>query len=590
VKTLPRTDVVIIGAGWTGLLMAKELGARTSLNLVVLERGGPHKISEYVEGMDELDYSHRFHLMQDPSQETVTLRHDATKNALPIRQFGSFLPGTGVGGSGEHWGALFPRLQPECFEVYSKTVEKYGRQRLPENHSMQDWGITYDEIEPYYARAEHLVGATGKAGNIRGKKIEGGNIFEGWRSEEFPNPPIKLPYLGALFGEAAKSAGYHPYPNQIAILSQNYTNPDGVTRTACAFCGFCVRHGCMVGAKSQPTNTLLPVIRKQKRVSIRTGARVRRIVYDQGHDLAHGGAKARGVSYIDSSGEEILQPADLVILSSWTLSNNRLLLLSGIGTPYDPATGRGTLGKNLTHQVTMNVGFFFDKPLNRFMGAGSAGLAFGDLEGDAMDNSNLPFIRGGNLTATSGGAQPISAFGGLPHSISARWGSKWKKAAMEYYDRAGGIQGSGEHIPYKTNYLDLDPTYKDSAGEPLLRLTLNWHENERKMADFLIARTVEVAKAMGAKEINPSPSLGDYNVARYQTTHVQGGTIMASTPDRGVVNPYLQHWQISNLFVLGASTFPNQGSANPTPTILAMTYRTADAIVDRYLKKPGLLA
>ena len=111
-KTLPATDVVIIGGGWTGLLMAKELGARTSLSIVVLERGGPRKPGEYMDGMDELDYSHRMHMMQDPSQETVTLRHDSNKTALPIRQFGAFLPGTGVGGTGEHWGALCPRLQP----------------------------------------------------------------------------------------------------------------------------------------------------------------------------------------------------------------------------------------------------------------------------------------------------------------------------------------------------------------------------------------------------------------------------------------------------------------------------------------------
>jgi gluconate 2-dehydrogenase alpha chain len=585
VKSLPRTDVVIVGAGWTGLLMAKELGARTSLNIVVLERGQAHKPGEYMEGMDELDYSERMRMMQDPSQETVTLRHDTKGRALPIRQFGAFLPGTGVGGTGEHWGALFPRLTPECFQLYSKTVEKYGVKKLPEDHSIQDWGVTYDDIEPYYMRAERLVGASGKAGNIRGKKIEGGNIYEGWRSDEFPNPPLKLPYFGSLFGEATKSLGYHPYPNQVAILSQDYTNPDGVSRPACAFCGFCVRHGCMIGAKSQPTNTLMPLVAKQKRVSIRTGSRVKRIVHDQSQ-----GGKARGVSYIDSSGEEIFQPADLVILSSWTLSNNRLLLLSGIGTPYDPITGTGTLGKNLTHQVTAAVGIFFDKPLNRFMGAGSAGLSIGDIEGDVLDNSNLPFIRGGNLMASSGGSQPISAFGGMPRSNNFRWGSKWKKAAIDYYDRAAGIQGTGEHTPYSTNYIDLDPTYKDSAGEPLLRLTLNWRDNEKKMAEFLTAKGVEVARALGAKEINPGQGYGNYNVARYQTTHVQGGTIMASSPDRGVVNPYLQHWQLPNLFVLGGSTFPNQGSANPTSTILAFTYRTADAIVDRYLKKPALLA
>ncbi len=161
--------------------MAKELGARTPLSITVLERGGP-RMPDYIDGMDELEYIVRMHMMQDSSTRRVTLRHNANERLAPIRQFGAFLPGTGVGGTGEHWGAVYPRLMPDCFEMYSKTVERYGKQKLPEDHSIQDWGITYDELEPYYARAEREVGISGKAGNLNGKKIEGGNIFEGWRS------------------------------------------------------------------------------------------------------------------------------------------------------------------------------------------------------------------------------------------------------------------------------------------------------------------------------------------------------------------------------------------------------------------------
>jgi gluconate 2-dehydrogenase alpha chain len=586
-KTLPSTDVVIIGGGWTGLLMAKELGARTSLSVVVLERGGPRTMQDYMAGMDELDYFVRMHMMQDPSQETVTLRHNANERALPIRQFGAFLPGSGVGGTGEHWGAVYPRLQPDCFEMYSKTVARYGAKKLPEEHSIQDWGVTYDEMEPYYTRSEQMAGVTGKAGNLRGKKIEGGNVFEGWRSAEYPNPPSKTPYFSSMFREAAKSLGYHPYPTPAAILSQTYTNPDGITRSACVFCGYCERNGCMIGAKAQPTNTLLPVVQRQKSVSLRSGCTVRRIV----HDAAQANGKARGVNYIDASGEEVFQPADLVILSSYTLSNNRLLLLSGAGTPYDPATGKGTLGKNLTHQVSFPAATsFFEKPLNRFMGAGGIGVRMSDFDGDVFDHTNLPFLRGGVLNASMQGAQPISPFGVLPRSIKARWGSEWKKASLDYYDRTSSVSFGGEQIPYKGNYFDLDPTYKDHAGDPLLRLTQNWRDNERKMVEFMTVKAVEIARAMGAKEINPYPGYGDYDVTRYQSTHIQGGTMMAASPDRGVVNTHLQHWQIPNLFVLGASTFPNSGSANPTPTILALTYRTADILIDRYLKKPGMLA
>ena len=583
-KTLPEVDVVIIGGGWAGLLMAKELGTRTSVSIIVLERGPSRRASDYVADMDELDFYIRSRMMQDLSRETVTLRHDATRRALPLRQHGTFLPGTGVGGSGEHWNAQVPRFLPDCFELFSKTIARYGAKALPEDHAIRDWGITYDELEPYYTRVDKLLGSSGQAGNVRGKLIDGGNVFEGWRSEEYPTPPTKVPYFAALFRDAAKSLGYHPYPAPSANISRPYTNPDGISRGGCTYCGFCNRFGCMVGAKAQPTNLLLPILQKHKNVSLRTGTWVRRILFDSGSSIV------RGVSYVDSAGQEIFQPASLVFLASWTFNNTRLLLLSGIGEPYDPATGHGVVGSNLTHQVTVpSATAFFDQPLNRFMGAGSAGFMFSDFDRDDLDHSSLNFLRGGYIAARGFGFQPIANFGVVPNAITATWGSEWKKFAVSYYDRTGAIIFTGEHLAYKSNYMDLDPLYKDKLGDPLLRLTLDWRDNERKMVDFATDKSVEVARAMGTKEINPFGGLRSYDTTRYQSTHVQGGTIMGASPEQSVVSPHLQHWQLPNLFILGASTFPQNASANPTPTLLGLVYRTADAIVDRYLKRPGLL-
>jgi gluconate 2-dehydrogenase alpha chain len=584
-KALPAVDVVIVGGGWTGLLMAKELGSRTALSVVVLERGGPRSTGDYSVEMDELN-TLRFRMMQDLSEETVTMRHSSRQRAVPLRQHGAFLPGSGVGGAGEHWGGWFPRFLPDTFALRSRTIEKYGPAKLPADHSIEDWGITYDDLEPHYTRAEYLVGASGKAGNLRGTRIEGGNIFEGWRSTEYPTPPTKIPYIASLFRDATQSLGYHPYPLPSATTSTSFTNPDGVSRPGCTYCGFCDRYGCMIGAKAQPTNTLLPVIQKHKNVSIRTAAWVRRIV----HSSADGKRRVSGVMYVDALGKETFQPAALTILASWTLNNNRLLLLSGIGEPYDPATGKGNLGRNLTHQVSMSlVTLFFEKPLNRFMGSAAAGIRVSDFDGDLVEKTQLPFLQGGSFNVSNLTTGPIANFGVLPPSVKARWGSDWKKAALYHYDRTSGIRFAGEHLAYKGNCMDLDPTYKDRFGDPLLRMTIDWRDNERKMVEFMTAKAVEIGRAMGATQVVPFPGLHAYDTTRYQSSHVQGGTIVGSSPDRSVVNGYLQHWEFSNLFILGASSFPQNASPNPTATILALTYRTADAIVDRYLKTPGPL-
>lgn len=582
-QQLKPVDVVIAGGGFVGLTLAKEIASRTALSVVVLERGKPRKLADYATGMDELDYSLRFRMMQNLSEETATHRHSMRDSAVPIRQYGSFNPGTGVGGAGEHWAGISYRFYPEQFRLGSYLRETFGT-KVNENVAVQDWGFTYDEFEPYYWRAEQMIGVGGKAGNLGGKQIDGGNVFEGPRSHEYPNPPHKRTYATTLFEKAVRDLGYHPYPVPTATLSRNYTNPDGVARSGCQYCGYCVRYGCMIGAKAQPTNLLMPLLQKRKNFTLRTGCSVRRVL--------HRGGKAEGLSYLDASGEEIHQPASIVILASWTLNNSRLLLLSKLGQPYDPATGKGTVGRNLTHQVSQSTRMYLDKPMNSFMGAGGLGTGISDLDGKEGIEAYPGVLRGGNIRLMSTGEGPIASFGAIPPGeVEQEWGAEFKKAALRWHDRTASISTEAEHLAYRQNFLDLDPTYTDKYGDPLTRMTLDWTEHERKQGAMLTGVHQKIAKAMGARAATSnSRQLERYTVTSYQSTHVNGGAIMGTSPEHSVVNPWLQHWQTPNLWIAGASAFPQNGSGNPTLTILALTLRCADALVDRYIKKPGKLA
>jgi gluconate 2-dehydrogenase alpha chain len=532
--------------------------------------------------MDELDYAIRLRMMQNLSDETLTHRHSARASAVPVRQYGSFQPGTGTGGAGEHWGALSFRFAPDVFQLATHLREKHGESKLPANIAAQDWGVTYDALEANYWRAEQMMGVCGKAGNLKGVKVEGGNPFEGPRSNEYPLPPHKTTYVTSLFRQACVDMGHHPFPVPTATASQTYRNPDGVTRSGCLYCGYCTRFGCMIGAKSQPTNTLLPLLTNKKNFTLRNGCQVRRVIHRDG--------RAEALQYTDSSGEEFEQPANIVVVGSWTLNNTRLLLMSKIGEPYDPNTGKGTVGKNLTHQVSANVRFFLDKPLNNFMGSGGLGFGIDDFDGDNAFDPASGLLRGGTMRVTSSGEGPLASFGRTPPGeTSSEWGAEWKKAALKWNDKSSSVAFEGGHFPYRQNYLDLDPVYHDKFGDPLIRLTLDWTDHERAQTDMAIKAGSAIVRAMGGK-LGDTRGVGSkYSVTFYQSTHIQGGTIMGASPDRSVVNPWLQHWQMPNLWITGGSTFPQSGSGNPTLTIIAMTYRAADALIDRYLKQPGHL-
>jgi gluconate 2-dehydrogenase alpha chain len=585
VTKLSEVDVVVIGVGMVGSIIAKELAA-SGYKVVGLERGQPRfTVPDFQSPSvhDELRFDVHKALMQDNAREAVTFRNNSAQTALPIRRWESFLPGTGVGGSHVHWNGQSYRFQATDFELARRTRERYGPKFLDPELTIRDWGVTYADLEPHYDRFEYLLGTSGKAGNLEGQIQPGGDPFESPRSREYPTPPMKEHYQGAMFRKAATGLGYHPYPQPSSNLSQPYTNPEGVKLNSCVFCGFCERYVCEHYAKAVPQTVILPVLMRNPNFELRTGCQVQRINLDSSRK------KATGVTYIDAAGREFEQPAALVITSSFALNNARMFLLSGIGKPYDPATGRGVVGRNYAYQTMSTVASFFgeDVIINPFMASGASGTLINDFAGDNFDHGPLGFIGGAFIGAVNTNGRPIQ-YHPVPPATPA-WGIGWKQAVARHYNHTVMFSLHGSSAAQRQNYLDLDPTYKDAWGQPLLRITFDFPKNDLRMAEYVTAKGVEIGRAMGAKLVAGNPRKGPYTITQYQTTHNTGGTVMGSDPTTSVVNRYLQSWDVPNVFVVGASNFPQNPSWNPTCTIGALTYWAIDALKNKYLKNPGAL-
>ncbi|MDF2679801.1 MAG: putative dehydrogenase [Brevibacillus sp.] len=567
-KKLPKVDVVIVGVGWGGGVIASEL-TKQGLTVVGLERGKERKTEDYFMVHDELRYAMRYEMMQDLSKETITFRSKNSVRALPMRSYGSFLLGTGLGGSGVHWNGQTFRFLPYDFEIRSKTIERYGEKKIPDGMTIQDWGITYDQLEPYFDKFERMAGISGEENPMGGK-----------RSQPYPTPPMKMTPSIKMFQEAAKKKNLHPYMMPSANLSEAYTNPDGVSRAACQYCGYCERFGCEYGAKADPVVTVIPIAKKTGKFEIRTHSQVRRIL--------HNGNKATGVMYTDiTTGEEIEQPADIVVLTSYVFNNTRLLLMSKLGRPYDPTTGKGVIGKNYAYQVIRGgaVGFFDDREFNLYAGAGSLAMCLDDYNGDNFDHKDLNFIHGANISLSQLGLRPI-ANNKVPEGTPS-WGKDFKAASIKYANRFVSVGAQGASMPFKHHFLDLDPTYKDVFGDPLMRITYDFEEQDRQLAAYCADKCGEIVKEMGASsKIEINRKLGPYDITPYQSTHNTGGVIMGASPDTSAVNNYLQMWDAENVFVVGASAFAHNSGYNPTGTMGALSYRAAEGIL-KYRKSGG---
>jgi gluconate 2-dehydrogenase alpha chain len=582
-----KVNIVTVGAGWTAAIFAQIL-TQARLTVVSIEQGPERWANpDFEHNHDPLRFHVRHAMMVDLRKETWTWRPNPNAPTLPMRQYGSFNPGQGIGGSAIHWSGMLWRFLDTDFNYRSHYVERYGKDKLPANNRIQDWPINYAELEPYYARMESDIGASGQAGNLNGVKIDGGNVFEEPRSTPYSLPPLNVTIPSRMFADACRSLGYHPFPQPAGIASQAYQDPFGNLHSGCLYCGYCTRFGCEVDAKAEPINTHIPPALATGRYEIRPNSKV------TGINIGANGL-ATGVTYIDSQGQEQEQPADIVLLSAYTLTNVRMLLLSRSSShPNGIGNDKNMVGKNYTYQHwhTVSTGKFPGRIFNLYMGNTSTQNVIFDYQADVFDHSNLDFVGGGMLFSTLGERDPNTSATDLPLKGTNKktWGKDWKEDLKANWDSVAAITFQGESLPYEDQFLDLDPKYTAGDGKPLLRLTFDWHDNDYSMYKFIASKADEIMKTMGPAEMHTTDKLDPYNIHKYQSTHCTGGAIMGTDPGNSVTNKYGQVWDTPNVFVTGAALYPQNPGVNPTGTLLALAYMSADAIRDKYMKSPDRL-
>ncbi|WP_115719513.1 GMC family oxidoreductase [Gallaecimonas mangrovi] len=583
----PKADVVVVGLGWAGSLIAEEL-TRAGLNVVAIEQGPWHDThTNYTPTLsaDELRYGRRREMLRPPSKETVTYRNNSSQTARPIRDWSYWVQGYNVGGAGTHWAVNSWRFTPADFTMATRVKERYPNEKLADGLIVQDWGVTYDDLEVHYDRFEKIAGISGEAGVINGKKTGKGNPFEGSRTNEYPTPPLVRSRWNDIFHKTTTEMGYHPFPIPAGTIGAPYKNPLGIELAPCTYCGFCGFYGCGNFSKSSPNICVLPALMDRRNMTLLTECTVTKI------EKSKDGKTATGVTFIDSNGDTGFQPADIVCVTAFQLDNVRLLLLSELGKPYDHARQEGVVGRGYNFQ-TMNYAwlYFEDEALNPFISTGALATRIDNFNGDNFDHTGLGFLGGAGIQSLSDQATPLSMTDRLPEGTK-KWGSEWKHAFKHSYQNYAKIQGQGTSYSHVDAYLSLDPTYKDEYGLPLIRQTFDYNENDRRMARYIHERVKEICAKTGAKSWKTKAYPDSHNspYTPYDSGHTIGGAAMGLDPNTSVVNRYQQHWDAHNVFVMGASSYPNNAGYNPTETLAALTLWTAHHIINDYIKNPGSL-
>jgi choline dehydrogenase-like flavoprotein len=574
-ETSKSYDVCIVGSGAGGGMAAYTL-ANAGVKVVMIEAGpmydpaknvmqlkwpweSPRRgASTYYRGFGDFDAAYgSWELEGEPYTHKDGTQFDWFRSRM-------------VGGRTNHWGRISLRFGPKDFK--HKSVDGLG----------DDWPIGYDDVAPYYDKVDQLIGVFGSKENLQN---EPDGIFL---------PPPK-PRLHEMFiKDAATSIGVPVIPSRLSILTRPL--PGNKDRGACFFCSQCNR-GCTVYADFSSSSVLVKPAIATGNVDIIPNAMAREVITnDEGI--------ATGVSFINKDDQqEYTVKAKIVILAASACESARLLLNSKSSrNPNGLANGSNVVGKYLHDSTGSAMGGFLPKLVGRkrYNEDGVGGMHV--YTPWWLDNKKLDFARGYHIEYWGGMDMPSYGFGFGMDSVNGKYaGRDGKKkqaggygAALKddyryFYGATFGMAGRGEAIAREDNYCEIDPTVVDKYGIPVLRFHYKWSDQEIKQAKHMQDTFEEIIHKMGA-EITWGKAGAESNYgleAPGRIIHEVGTTRMGDDPKKSVVNKYNQAHEVKNLFVVDGGPFVSQADKNPTWTILALSMRASEYIIEE-MKKQNL--
>ena len=521
-------DVLIIGAGASGAVAAKELAAR-GFRVVCLEQGGWTPRSDFTGATPEWELAAQKTWHPNPNVRGTDADYPIDVSDSDVNP----LMYSGVGGSTILYGAHWTRSMPSDFRV--KTLDGVA----------DDWPLTYEDLQPYYERIDKDMGVSGLAGDPAYPD-----------GAAYPLPPLPLGKTGIKAAQGMDALGWHWWPAANAIASRPYRG-----REACVRRGTC-QTGCPEGAKASTDITHWRSLADDG-IHLVTGARVAQITVD-----ARG--LADGAVYRDRDGVERKQKADVVIMAANGIGTPRLLLLSqSKHHPNGLANSSDLVGRRLMMHPYAAVNGTYDEPLDSWLGpAGHTIISMQFYETDLSRG----FVRGGkwHVMPTGGPQGHRSAYGGRPGTES--WGSAFHQAAYHVgHTFEWGV--IAEDLPDENNRVVLAESLRDSDGIAAPKIQYKTSDNTRGLLDFHLDKLRAAHLAAGAVATADTPLMRDCG------WHILGTARMGEDPENSVVDPYSRCHDVPNLFVMDGSTFVTSSGVNPTATIMALALRSVEHLI-----------